>query len=62
MQHQLILQWNLHWNHCHLCGTMFLMGRGFVVQLVPPLDLKGIDFTPLEFVRFPQPPMKLRGG
>ena len=50
VQHKLIFQWYLQWNHCSWCGTVFLMGHGFVVWLVPPLYFAGFDFTPSELV------------
>ena len=44
-----------------VCYCVFL-GRGFVVLLVPPLDLVGGYFPPLELMGFLQPPSELVGS
>ena len=38
------------------------MGSGFVVQLVPPLELMGFDLPPSEIVGFLQQPSDLVGS
>ena len=46
VQNQLVFQWNYQWHNFFWRGTIFMLGLGFVVILVPPLELVVFIFYP----------------